>query len=484
MARKPFPAALSVLATYAFKLSAEQTAIELAIAIDRSAPLLLSHQISRAIMDMITCGALPSGTRLPATRELANRLCVSRTTVVEAYDLLADQGYVSAQRGSGTRVEPRVADLISHDCPAPLQSNSGNPPPGDKVEIDFRPDLPDLASFPKRQWLASLVRGIEVADLDVGEPLGSLRLRQAIASYLGRSRGLHTAPNNIVITAGNIHGFEVILRLLSGIEEVLVEPPGAVWLNDLLCTHRLLVRDSALLPEDGIRRLAYVTSGHRWPRGCATASGGDHPLICWAEKTQSYIVENDDDREFALRRSPAPPMAALDSRGRVIYSYTFAKTLAPALRIGFLVLPPELLGQISSTITPCVDRGGSLLHQLALAEWLETGAFERHVHNMRRLYRERSQLLTGALTSLLENRVRIIGEPLGTHVVAMIRTRLSTEELRRKMESLRVQVHPAQSQPTAIDAEERGLVLGFGNLTNQEILRGVGALSEVVLGSV
>lgn len=465
--------------------------MELAIAIDRSAPLLLSHQISRAIMDMITRGALPPGTRLPATRELASRLCVGRTTVVEAYDLLADQGYVSAQRGSGTRVEPRVADLTSPSCPARLRRSSGSPPPGGTV-IDFRPDLPDLASFPKRQWLASLVRGIGVADLDVGDPLGSSRLRQAIASYLGRSRGLHVAPHNVVITSGNIHGFEVILRLLSGIEEVLVEQPGAVWLNDLFCAQRLPVRMSALdqggsgtllLPEDGIRRLAYVTSGHQWPGGCLTAASGCHPLISWAEKTQSHIVENDDDREFALQRSPAPPMAALDSRGRVIYSYTFAKTLVPALRIGFLVLPAELLGQMTATITSSVDRGGSLLHQLALAEWLETGAFERHVHHMRRLYRERSQLLTSALTSLLENRVRIVGQPLGTHVIAMIRTRLSTEELRRKMQTLRVQVHPAQSEPAASDAEEKGLVFGFGNLTAQEILRGVGALAEVVLAA-
>jgi GntR family transcriptional regulator/MocR family aminotransferase len=444
-------------------------------------------------MEMIGRGVLPAGARLPATRELARLLCVGRTTVVEAYDMLSDQGYISARRGSGTLVqESHCSDSVSHSRTPREHRTPRNSPTQLEAEIDFRPDLPDLASFPKRRWLASLVRsgrGLVKADLDFGDPLGSNRLRRAVACYLGRSRGLEVAPRNIIITSGDVQSIDVVLRVVAGsIKETILEEPGAVWLKETLSAHGLAIRKlpldcnglrTDLLPED-TRRLICVTPGHQWPTGCVMAPERRRELVSWASRTSSYVFEYDNDRELALRGSAALPLASLDAEGRVIYSGSFSKTLVPALRIGFVVLPSTLLERLP-TIKWWVDRGGPVLHQDALADWLEKGAFERHVQRMRRIYRERFQLLTGALESLLKDRIRFLGQPIGTHVAVLVRTSLSVDELSRRTYALGVKVHPVEGDLAIAGAEERGFVFGFGNLNAQEILDGVRTFANVVL---
>lgn len=468
--------------------------MELAITLNRSAPPLLSHQISRSIIEMIGRGVLPAGTRLPATRELARRLCVGRTTVVEAYDMLAEQGYIRARRGSGTLVQ---------EAPC-LDGQVRRPPPREhrasrksalqcEPEIDFRPDLPDLASFPKRQWLASLVRcgrDITRPDLDLCDPLGSNRLRRAVACYLGRSRRLEVDPRNIVITSGHVQSADLILRVVAGsVTEAVVEEPGPLWLEEILAAHALPIRKlpldcdglrTDLLPAHDTRRLACVAPGHQWPIGCVMTPERRFVLLSWAKRTDSYVFEDDSDRELAMQASPALPLALLDAGGTVIYSGSFCKTLVPALRIGFVVLPSALLERVR-TEKWWIDRDGPVLHQDALADWLEKGTYERHVQHMRRIYRERFHVLTAALESSLRGRIRILGQPIGTHVTALVRTSVPAEELGRRAHTLGVKVYPLEGDLAIADASERGFVFGFGNLSGPQILSGVRTFADVVL---
>jgi GntR family transcriptional regulator / MocR family aminotransferase len=471
--------------------------VELAITLNRSAPPLLSHQISRAIIDMIGRGVLPAGARLPATRELARRLCVGRTTVVEAYDMLAEQGYIRARRGSGTLVQEApcvAAPLLDRHVPRE-QRVSRKSASQCEPKIDFRPDLPDLASFPKRQWLASLVRcvrDITKPDLDLCDPLGSNRLRRAVACYLGRSRRLEVDPRNIVITSGNVESADLILRVVAGsVTEAVVEEPGALWLQEVLTAHALTIRKlpldcdglrTDLLPGHDTRRLACVAPGHQWPIGCVMTPERRSALLSWATRTDSYIFEDDSDRELAMQASPVPPLALLDLGGTVIYSGSFSKTLVPALRVGFVVLPAPLLERVR-TERWWIDRGGPVLHQDALADWLEKGTYERHVQHMRRIYRERFNVLTAALESSLGDRIRILGQPIGTHMTVLVQTDLPAEELSRRAHALGVKVHPLEGHLAIANTAERGFVFGFGNLSRTQILSGVHTFADVVLSS-
>jgi GntR family transcriptional regulator/MocR family aminotransferase len=470
--------------------------VELAITLNRSAPPLLSHQISRAIIEMIGRGVLPAGTRLPATRELARRLCVGRTTVVEAYDMLAEQGYIRARRGSGTLVQdaPSLDPLPHRHLPRehrPSRKSASQCEP----EIDFRPDLPDLASFPKRQWLASLVRcgrDITRPDLDFCDPLGSHRLRRAVACYWGRSRRLEVDPRNIVITSGNVQSADLILRVVRGsVTEAVVEEPGALWLQEIITAHALTIRKlpldcdglrTDLLPGHDTRRLVCVAPGHQWPIGCVMTPERRHALLSWAAGTDSYVLEDDSDRELAMQASPAPPLALLDPAGTVIYSGSFSKTLVPALRLGFVVLPSALLDRVR-TEKWWIDRDGPVLHQDALADWLEKGTYERHVQHMRRIYRERFHVLTAALESSLKDKIRILGQPIGTHVTVLVQTGLPAEELSRRAHALGVKVHPLEGDLAIANTAERGFVFGFGNLSGPQILSGVRTFVDVVLSA-
>lgn len=468
------------------------SSVELVIDIDRSAPALLSHQISRAVADMIRRGSLPTGSRLPATRELARRLSVGRTTVVEAYDLLAEQGYVKARRGSGT-VVARIPWLHKSIDPSARVAKCHASTSAREIdaEIDFRPDLPDLASFPKRRWLASMVRSgrsIATHDLDFGDPLGSARLRRAVAAYLGRSRGLQVNSDNLVITSGRAQIVELVVRSVPFLTEVVVEQPGTVWLDETFAAHRLEVRKlpldangimTDLLPEGEGRKLACVTPDHQWPTGFVMAPERRRALAAWACRNGHYILEHDEDRELSLQHISAAPIASMDPDQRVIYSGTFCKTLVPALRVGFVVLPDEVLERVLA-MKWLAERGSYSLHQDALADWLETGAFERHVQRMRHLYWERYQLLTGTLESLLPDRIRIIGEPIGTHVAALVRTGLSAEDLSRKMQTRGVKIHPVEGDFAVAEEDERTFVFGFGNLSDPKILNGVRAFADVV----
>lgn len=460
--------------------------MDLDIVIDRRSRALLSHQIGRSVVTLIASGALKPGTRLPATRVLAQRLAVARMTVVEAYDWLAEQGFVEARHGSGTvvrevRVAPREPQRSVRIAPARGMAAATG---GERPAIDFRPGLPDLRSFPRRGWihtLASTGRRVPDSALGYGEPLGDPELRSAIAAYLHRSRGYEVDVRNIVITAGTAQAVDLLLRTLPEHREIVIETPGPFALKRLPEAYGVTLR-KVRVDQNGLRtdllsrgrrpRLAYVVPSHQFPLGCVMSVERRVELIDWAARTNAYVIEDDYDSEFAFNGRPALPLARLDAAHRVIYACTFSKTLAPALRMGFMVVPDALLTRIYN-LKWWIDRGGWVLQQKALARWIENGVFEQHVHRMRKLYRERFELLTQTLSSRLGSSVRFLGQPVGMHLAVLIRTSLTATEISARAGELGVGIYPIDEPVYQASRGEVAFTFGFGNVETAAIRRGI-----------
>lgn len=466
--------------------------MDLDIRLDRAGRALLSHQIGRSIVSLITAGALKSGTRLPATRVLAQQLGVARMTVVDAYGWLAEQGYVESNRGSGTVV--REMRMFEGRQPRPERSAAYLPDsfPPMTVRIDFRPGLPDLGLFPRKRWIAALTRSARLlpeASLGYGEPLGHPALRSAVAAYLHRSRGFQVDPRNVIITAGTAQSVDVLLRALPACRQIIVESPGPLALERLPDTYGVRLRripvdqdglqTSCLPPVSGSPRLAYVVPSHQFPLGCVMSVERRLALIDWAVRTGAFVIEDDYDSEFAFNGLPVMPLAKLDQTGRVIYASTFSKTLAPALRIGFMVAPRELLERITR-LKWWADRGGWVLQQEALAGWIDSGVFEQHVRRMRRIYKSRFTLLTQELVARLGERVTIVGQPVGMHLCARVRTATEPSEMAIRARQYGVGVYPLAAAAGRQRGKEAMFIFGFGNVETEFIPRGIEVFASLL----
>ena len=467
--------------------------MDLHIDIDRAASTTLPHQIGRAIIEMICDGTLARGARLPASRALAERLGVARLTVVEAYQWLADQDYVASRRGSRTVVQD-VRPLLAGRAPKPAEPEPPAviPARADAVTIDFRAGRPDLRAFPRKAWIAALntaVRTVPPEALDYGSPLGHGPLRRALAAYLHRSRGLSVDPGRIAITTGSAQTVDLVLRALSDHHEIIVEQPGHLIVQQLVAIHQIAVSPipvdsdgirTALLKGDARPRIVLVTPSHQFPTGCRMSLARRRELISWADRTGATIVEDDYDSEFAYDGRPPIPLAKLDETGRVVYMGTFSKTLAPSLRLGFMVMPKRLVGPITA-LKIWADYGGAIYPQAALAGWIESGVFERHVQRMRAVYQARYDLLVRELTRRFGGAVRIPTTRVGMHLMIYVKCRQPAADLVSRARRDGVVVYPIDAEGGAVRGGEIALVLGFGNLSDREIVQGVESLARAVL---
>jgi GntR family transcriptional regulator/MocR family aminotransferase len=380
--------------------------------------------LEEALREAIRSGRLVADTRLPSTRFLAADLGLARGTVTDAYDQLAAEGWLVARQGSGTRVA---------SAPIPTETSPDRPtasPP--QVETgrchDFRPGRGDLSSFPRREWLAALRRALREADdaaFDYSDPRGLRVLRDALSAYLGRARGLPVDPDLVVVCNGWVQGFGLIAEALrdSGASRVAIEDPSMARNPATLRRFGLAIvtvpvdrqgADPEALESRGSAPAMLLTPAHQYPTGATLSSDRRAAWIGWARDHDSVLIEDDYDGEFRYDRQPVGALAALDP-GRVIYAGTTSKTLAPGLRLGWLVLPRRWLDPVAD-LRPIVDRHTSALDQLAMAEMITSGAFDRHVRHARTRYRRRRDLLL----TLLADQVPVVkphGIAAGLHTV-------------------------------------------------------------------
>ncbi len=371
--------------------------LDLFVALDRRAGL--ARSLEDALRGAIAESMLAPGTRLPSTRALARDLGVSRGVVAEAYAQLAAGGFVTGRRGSGTvvaDVEPAAA--------------TGTLPPAPEPRHDLRPGRPDPTSFPREAWLRALRRALASAPRDalgLGDPQGRPELRAELAAYLARARGLRAGAGQIVVTAGFTQGLAVVARTIAarGGAIVAMEDPCMAYHRRIVAAAGLEVRP--LPVDEGGGRVeelrdeaaVVLTPNRHHPLGMPLAGRRRGHLLEWARARGSFVIEDDYDGEFRYDTAPLVALQALDPH-RVVYAGTTSKTLAPAVRIGWLVVPPDLVASVLEQKL-LVDWQPGVLDQLALAELVRRGDLDRHVRRMRLRYRRRRDALVAALDPLV-----------------------------------------------------------------------------------
>ncbi|MFF1656318.1 PLP-dependent aminotransferase family protein [Streptomyces sp. NPDC058255] len=377
--------------------------------------------LTDALREAVRGGRLAPGTRLPSSRSLAADLGIARNTVADAYADLVAEGWLTARQGSGTRVAERTVVRPSPEA-APRRREQGRP------TYDLVPGSPDLASFPRAEWLKAARRALTAAPYDAlgyGDPRGRPELRTALAGYLSRARGVRADPDRIVICSGFSDGLTLLGAVLRarGLRSLAVESYGLDVHWNLL--HRSGLRTIPVpFDELGTRpgdltgvRAVLLTPAHQFPMGVPLHPDRRAAVVDWARRTGGLILEDDYDGEFRYDRQPVGALQGLDP-DCVVYLGTASKSLAPALRLGWMVLPPSLAAEVLSL----KGEGGwstGALDQLTLAEFLTSGAYDRHVRAARLRYRRRRDALVAALAGRAPA-VHATGIAAGLHAVVQL----------------------------------------------------------------
>lgn len=454
--------------------------------IDRSSAEPIRRQIYTKMKAQILNGQLCAGEALPSTRQLAEELSVSRSTVVEAYDMLLAEGFLESRQGAQTVV---TGGLVME---RPARQNAGETKRGNpRVTADFSTGRPDLELFPQSQWVKLLYQtalSLPTKQYGYTGPQGYLPLRQEIAAWLMRSRGLISDAEDIFITAGATQALRILSDMLcSGGGRVMVEDPCHKGLYDTLkmtdCEIVPASADDQGLQTDQLNdkidvNMIYVTPSHQFPLGGILPAVRRAALIRYARERGSYIVEDDYDSEFRYVGAPIAPLYSMDSQ-RVIYVGTFSKTLFPALRIGFVILPKELQARWREIRTHH-DVQNPPFEQAALAEFMRTRKLDRHIRSMRRVYAARRQTLMQSLDKYFGKNWSPCGDGAGLHVTIRFYGIRFDEALITHCLETGVFVVPLETHCIKKGKHEDALVLGFGHLNVEQIEQGVRQLADVL----
>jgi GntR family transcriptional regulator/MocR family aminotransferase len=453
---------------------------DLLVQLSRDSGTALHRQIEASIRDAIRSGRLALGAALPPTRSLAEELAVSRGVVVEAYQQLIAEGYLTSRRGGYTRVAIGPERAVPPARPAPEQV----------PEIDFCPCRADGSQFPRAAWLRSIRRVLTAAsDDEFGyvSGRGAPVLHQALAEYLNRVRGTSARPEQIVVCNGYAQGIALIVAVLaaSGATRLAVEDPSAD--DDAVPVARAAGLEVVGVPvdADGIRvdaldRLAadalVLTPSHQWPTGAVLSAERRSAVLRWAQEQRALVVEDDYDAEYRYDRAPIGAMQGL-SPDRVVYAGTASKTLAPGLRLGWLVAPPDLVDALAEA-KQLADRGSPVLDQLAFADFLARGEFDRHVRRMRPIYKRRRDALLAALGEHLPE-LEPAGIAAGLHLVAYLPGDLDEDRLVQAARRRGLAVYGLAPYRVA-QAGRPGLIFGYATLGEHELTAGVAVLADVI----
>ena len=385
------------------------------IVLQRRAKRPLWLQLVDGLRSELVSRRPPNGTPLPSTRELARMLGVARGTVLAAYEQLVAEGCLAGRRGAGHF----VAELPAAGVGEGAKQGTGVPPLRPAATPDlFRPGQPDLRLFPRLEWSRCMARAWRRRSAweREADPFGDRELRRAIAEHLVGWRSIRTTPEHIVITAGSIGGLELLLRaMLPSPGCIATEEPGYPVIRHLAAGFGHRVRGvpvdeagicpAALASLSPPPRLLVVTPSRQFPLGRVLAPGRRRALLDWAEATGAFLLEDDYDSEYRYSGRPVPALAAMDRCGRVVYAGTFSKVFSAGIRLGYLVLPEPLWAPVRTALRRFGSRA-SLVPQPALAMFLESGAFARHLRRTRRIYAARRRFLLDGLAQRLGHLLR------------------------------------------------------------------------------
>ncbi|MFD8706305.1 PLP-dependent aminotransferase family protein [Kitasatospora sp. NPDC059648] len=458
----------------------------------------LTDWLAGRLREAVADGRLPAGSRLPASRVLAAELGVSRGVVTDAYRRLAESGQLAGRRRGGTVVvaltpaapqdvpPPRPAPALFRDDPGPEVFDHLR---GTAARIDLTPGVPDLAAFPRAAWLRAeraVLDGLAAHDLGYGDVRGTPALRQAVAHWLARNRGIRADPEEVLVVAGTAQALALLGRALerAGITEVAVEDPGSLGARQHLA-HWLAATPPVPVDAEGIRVDALratrapavlLTPAHQYPTGVVLGGERRRELLRWAAEG-GLLIEDDYDAEHRYDRPPLPALRA-ELPERVCYAGSISKLLAPALRTGWLLVPPRLRDAVLDA-KRFADLGNPVLPQLVLARLMESGELERHLRLLRRRHRRRRDAMIAAIRTHLPA-ATVHGAAAGLHLMLTLPeeigcsdTELATAALARGVKTQPLSWHARLPYPP-------GLVLGYAARSPGEIAEGVAVLGELV----
>lgn len=468
------------------------------ILLNRKSPRPLHRQIYDAFRTAIVRRNLSSGQQIPSSRALASELGISRIPVLTAYAQLLAEGYFDSRVGSGTFVSRSLPHQpappsIRASAPPQIASNPRSlsrsslqlPPykrePWIRRYGPFSVSQPALDSFPLKAW-ATLVarhgRNPLARSLEYGDPMGFRHLREVIAVYLRTSRGVRCDPNQIMIVSGSQQALDLSTR-------VLLNPGNPVWVEEpgyWLARHVLLAAGCHIVPvpvdsegldvNAGIKhcrtaRAALVAPSHQYPLGVTMSASRRLQLLHWARQAGAWLIEDDYDSEFRYESQPIASLQGLDEASRVIYIGTFSKVLFPSLRVGYLVIPPDLVDHFLA-MRHAMDVSPPHLYQAVLADFLGEGHFSRHIRRMRALYSDRRRILVTALQREFGSSLRILGDKAGMHLAVIFPKGIPDHELALRAANDSLWLWPLS--PCYINKpSHHGFILGFGSTTSSQI---------------
>jgi GntR family transcriptional regulator/MocR family aminotransferase len=461
------------------------------ITVDRSQKMPIIKQVYDQIRLSIVRGDLRAGEQLPSTRELARNLHVSRIVIVEVYEQLLAEGYLESRLGAGTYVsQGAYLEEVPRER-LPLIHTSTDAGKEKKSLIDFRAGLPALDLFPRNLWgrlVSRVCAEASPAVFGYDHPEGCTDLRIALARYLAKTRRVRCDPDQLVITSGAAQAFSLVARLLlSPGNEVIIEDPVTYEVQRIFSA-----AGARLFPipvdEDGMQTnlllrekhpaFVFVTPSHQFPLGGLLPIQRRIHLIQFARAVGCYLVEDDYDSEFRYNGTPVSSLQELDPE-RVIYVGTLSKVLSPALRLGYIVLPPPLIERCRQ-LKRLTDLHSAVLEQLTLVHFIEEGHLERHILKMKKIYRKRRETLIAALENHFSSQIQIYGDVAGLHLVAEFGRRALTEQTFADWEEAGVRLYPVEGHAIRKGHHRSKVILGYGNLTQDEIEEGVMRIKTVL----
>jgi GntR family transcriptional regulator / MocR family aminotransferase len=480
------------------------------IAVDRKAAKPLHKQIYDAYRAMIVSRNLGAGQQIPSTRALASELRISRIPVLTAYSQLLAEGYFEARAGAGTFVCSSLPDqLTSSDrgSSRPDEVRSGARITSRRAGLlpayerlpwlrglgAFNVSQPAFDQFPFQTWSRIVMhhcRSPHARELHYGGPLGFQELRKAICAYLRTARAVHCDPDHVMIVAGSQQALEITTRvLLDERSAAWVEEPG-YWLTRQVLTAagcRLVpvpVDGEGLDVVFGVKkcrkaRAAFVAPSHQYPLGATMSASRRLQLLDWAQGSDSWIIEDDYDSEYRYGSMPIASLQGLDHDSRVIYIGTFSKTLFPSLRLGYIVIPPDLVGRFAA-VRHAMDITPPHFFQAVLTDFMNEGHFARHIRRMRQLYAHRRTTLVDELQREFGSALQVLGSEAGMHLAVLLPKGFRDQEVAAR--AAREKLWLAPLSPSYLgETPRQGFILGFGNTAAEEMPNAVHRLRAVLL---
>ncbi len=457
------------------------------ISLNKNSAIPLVYQLYEAIKSSILSGKLQENDQLPATRILSEELGISRNTVMFAYEQLLIEGYLESRAGSGTFVSKGISNVLKNDNKSVIKTVSGTKETGEEL-IDFDIVTPDYDHFPFDKWKAVLrqASALSIEHFGYTNPLGIMEFRESIAEMLRKRKGLTTSPDQIIITSGTLNGIKSISGFLRQKEDkFIIENPCYRSISSCLREQKYELcsipvdKNGMLTENDQLKQLSgpvLVTPSNHFPSGAVLPVRRRIDLIEYAVDNRTFIIENDYNSDFHYKIMPVQSMHFLDPE-HVIHVGTFSETMFPSLRLGYIVLPENLINDFTVYSKKNISEISSVT-QLAMMQFIQTGEYEKHLYKMSILYKRKRSIVISEMKRLYRDEIEICGDSSGLFLVVDFKNRIFEPSFSDEMIKNGIQIYTYNSFTDNYNKSTSKLLIGYGNISEKSISKGLKILKN------